>query len=1304
MSTINVVKEMAEADSPLLLFECLLPNGAYQRVSTQTIVFAGNLYSARVLKHNLFTLQLSADDAMDGMAQLSLTLANADSALSQIQSTAGWKGTQLTVYFVFADLVTGTTTTESTILFRGLAGDPDEIGEDTMKISFANKLSLLRVGLPEIRIQRLCPWNFPTTAGQRTAAGTGDKYSRYFRCGYSADVSGGFGNLSDGQPFTTCDHTRASCEQRGMFSKDSSGKATARFGGFEFVPSSTLVRGYGQKTAQPAAVLDNSAKYNDYVPMVYGTGWVAAPVILARNDGNLTHMELLLGSGSIDSVLKVIVNDIEIPLAVSGTDMTGTGWYNIVTPGTAQGSFNLDFVDSDNQPVGDPYGSVAVISAVVPNRISSGGSLPHVEILMQGLHLDRYNLDASFRDTTFTNNPAWIILDILRRAGWSRSDINIASFASAAAYCDELIATTDINGNAIHIARYRCNLILTKRKSAADVIRSVRVACGLMLRSGASGLLELLPETSLALQHPTLPDGSNVVESVNGGWPAYEFSDGSGMSSGIARNPDGSSTVRLVSKGISESSNRLTVEFQDEANEYQQDTLSVLSDDDQALIGYEVGSTSTALGLPNFNQALRILSRQIGKATKGNRFIEFGTSFRALKVRPGDIIALTYLKEGLTRTLFRIVKLAPSVNYRNVAILAQVHDDSWYNDDPGNGSGGGRQPGAGAALPRPLLGPVFGADGSTQFSISESTTSRTDGGAATILTAGFVKPTQSLAGAPIVPLLSLAPQVLTAGGSLKGGLNYYYALTANDGAGNEGSLSFTIRAAIPQGNDTNSVGLTGLSLPSTAASFNVYRGTSPQLLYRIASNQPIATAFTDSGLSAQPLGPPDASFDHANFYYRPEIAGPIVANVFSSTTIGCSDMNATISAYSGMLVRIIAGTGAGQERRISFNDESTLTVFPAWSIAPDTTSNFVVVESTWQFGAATRTSPVQFEVPNQKGTVVQISGRGANVNDIEGSPELCPVIRWVVGGAAGSELDLDTPSPPTYALAATGQGRVTLSQVGFTSLTNTRSVTAGTLQLVYFDELQTPTPYKLASAIDAITPIAAITSTLAGNPAVLQVGAELMAVQSFNATTNTCTVTRGALGSIASTHNANDPVWLLSKITFVLSFARDFFENPASQNFAHTVTLPDVRVAASQFYVTNSRGDSTTSVQCYTSLPDGGLRTCSGGQFAIQVGGYLAVQQNAAPPLFVEATHSVRDLRASVSEAPAGTAVLLNLLQSGTVYCQLAIPAGQTVSTVVNGADLPPLREGNAVSLDIVQVGQAQQDSPGRDLTLTIRL
>ena len=82
MATINQVKQLAEADTPLLFFQCVLPSGDAQYWSTYTIPFNGQVYSARVLKHNLFDLQLSADDAMDGISRLSLTLANADSALS----------------------------------------------------------------------------------------------------------------------------------------------------------------------------------------------------------------------------------------------------------------------------------------------------------------------------------------------------------------------------------------------------------------------------------------------------------------------------------------------------------------------------------------------------------------------------------------------------------------------------------------------------------------------------------------------------------------------------------------------------------------------------------------------------------------------------------------------------------------------------------------------------------------------------------------------------------------------------------------------------------------------------------------------------------------------------------------------------------------------------------------------------------------------------------------------------------------------------------------------------------------------
>ena len=565
---------------------------------------------------------------MDGITQLSLTLANADSAMSELNAAVGLKGSQLTVYFAFADLPSATITTESAVLFRGIAGDPDMITEEALTLSFTNKLSLQRIPVPEVRIQRTCPWNFPSTLEQRTEALSGGPlgpFSRFYRCGYSADVPEGIGNLNAGQAYTSCDKSRAQCVQRGMFDRDLQGNTTRRFGAFEFVPSAINVRTAGDKTSHISPLLNNSAKFNDPVPLVYGTGWLKSPVIFARNDGNLTHMEVLLGIGAMQGVIKVVVNDVEIPQSVPNTDMSATGWYSVVTNGIRQGNFDQGFLDSSGNPLGDPYGSLSVLLVVVPNRISSGKSIPNIEVLLQGVLLDMYNLDGSFQRTAFTNNPAWVILNILQRCGWSSSDLSLPSFAAAAAFCQELISTTDLNGNPLQVPRYECNLIIAKRQSAASVIRGIRVASSLMLRYGVRGLLELVPETTIAAQQPVLPDGSNSVEALADGWPAYEFSDGSASFSGIARNQDGSTSVRLSGRSISETSNRLSVEFQDETNEYQQDSLSIVDADDAALIGYEISSQSTALGIANFSQATRVLLRQLDKSTKGNLFIQFQT-------------------------------------------------------------------------------------------------------------------------------------------------------------------------------------------------------------------------------------------------------------------------------------------------------------------------------------------------------------------------------------------------------------------------------------------------------------------------------------------------------------------------------------------------------------------------------------------------------------------------------------------------------------------------------------------------------
>ena len=45
--------------------------------------------------------------------------------------------------------------------------------------------------------------------------------------------------------------------------------------------------------------------------------------------------------------------------------MTPTGWYNVVTMGGRTGTFNPEYVDTSGNPLGDPYGSMAVLNVVV---------------------------------------------------------------------------------------------------------------------------------------------------------------------------------------------------------------------------------------------------------------------------------------------------------------------------------------------------------------------------------------------------------------------------------------------------------------------------------------------------------------------------------------------------------------------------------------------------------------------------------------------------------------------------------------------------------------------------------------------------------------------------------------------------------------------------------------------------------------------------------------------------------------------------------------------------------------------------
>ena len=97
------------------------------------------------------------------------------------------------------------------------------------------------------------------------------------------------------------------------------------------------------------------------------------------------------------------------------------------------------------------------------------------------------------------------------------------------------------------------------------MIRGVRNSAGLFITYGASGLLELNAESSVAIQQPVKPAGSNSTSALAGGWPAYEFGDGGSGFSDITRHENGEPSLRLWSRSTTESPNRYTVEFQDES-------------------------------------------------------------------------------------------------------------------------------------------------------------------------------------------------------------------------------------------------------------------------------------------------------------------------------------------------------------------------------------------------------------------------------------------------------------------------------------------------------------------------------------------------------------------------------------------------------------------------------------------------------------------------------------------------------------------------------------------------------------------
>jgi hypothetical protein len=551
-----------------------------------------------------------------------------------------------------------------------------------------------------------------------------------------------------------------------------------------------------------------------------------------------------------------------------------------------------------------------------------------------------------------------------------------------------------------------------------------------------------------------------------------------------------------------------------------------------------------------------------------------------------------------------------------------------------------------------------------------------------------------------MPLVNLAADVSSSGGSLRGARSYYYAVSGVNAEGAESPLSFIVRAHVPSEADTNQIMLRDLSFGAGTETFHVYRGTNPAQLFRIAENEPVADRFADDGRNATAATPPDRNYHHANFYWRLELVPPNASTIHSAASIGNEALGMTENEYRGKVVRITAGTGKGQERVVSENNDVQLTLTKPWEVEPDETSEFVVAESGWNFGAMTESSPVTFTVPNRQKASIHIIGRSANINDRECAPELSPLTRHTIGATADSYV----PEAPKFGLESAGRGNVALVGISFDDLQNTHSITAGSLTLHFWDELQGISTVELATAVDASAETITITNPAAAKDGVLlQAGKEILVAHSIHEDGVTYEVQRGAYGSTAADHEAGVPVFHLDRRVSVMPFVKGFFGSPASGSYGHLVTLPNARIAAAEFFVTNSLGNSRVTGINYAHREGGGIRTLSGGQITLQVEGTLAIQSDAVPPLATDTKRAVRDVFGTLSSPPVGGSVEVRVKAGGEKYCDLTFADGRSASTVFDGAGQPPLDPRAPLGLEILSIPRGENTSSGAGLTVTVR-
>ncbi len=338
--------------------------------STKDVVYGGVNYQGRLSDLDLEAVQMLSESGVDIPPSLTLHIADADGSIFlnwEEGDARGFKGATVALRLVFFDVLAGTFSSDSIVRYTGVCDPATPTDGATLEVRTTNRLNAGKKQLPTELIQKQCFKIRPRTARQCAEADTPG--SPYYPCGIT-DVNA-----------AECHYTYEGCQAANNL---------ARFAGSRFAPQHDGGKGREYTSGQWVQLYNsaNDAKYGEPWPLVLGRGWIEAPVLNFRQDGNNTRMDVALTVGHIDTGqsatfgMKVVVNGYEIPPAgydspdgFKAIDPGNVAWWNWKGRG---------WRDGDAAAETDPYGSEATIECVVPRTVAGGESVPKVSVLFTG--------------------------------------------------------------------------------------------------------------------------------------------------------------------------------------------------------------------------------------------------------------------------------------------------------------------------------------------------------------------------------------------------------------------------------------------------------------------------------------------------------------------------------------------------------------------------------------------------------------------------------------------------------------------------------------------------------------------------------------------------------------------------------------------------------------------------------------------------------------------------------------------------------------------------------------------------------